>query len=282
MRAAPRRSQGSPIPGCALLFRAGARRGTVIGMDTKITVITGANRGLGRAAALALAAKGADTIVTYRGGAEEAAATVAAVEGLGRRAAALRLDTTDTAAFAGFAGEVRATLGAWGRDTFDVLVNNAGSAQAAPFAELSEAQFDEMFGVHVKGPYFLTQTLLPLLADGGSIVNLSTGLTRFATEGYSAYGAAKGAVDVLTRYQALELGPRRIAVNAIAPGPVGTDFGGGHMRDDPALREVLAAHAAMGRVGEPEDIGAAIAGLVTDTGGWITGQRIEVSGGTRL
>ena len=251
-------------------------------MDTKIAVITGANRGLGRATALALAAQGVDVITTYRANAEEAAGTVAAVEALGRRAAALRLDTTDTATFAAFAGKAGATLGSWGRDTFDVLVNNAGSAQAAPFAELTEAQFDEMFGVHVKGPYFLTQTLLPLLADGGSIVNLSTGLTRFSSEGYSAYGAAKGAIDVLTHYQALELGPRRIAVNAIAPGPVGTDFGGGHMRDDPALREVLASSAAMGRVGEPEDIGAAIAGLVTATGGWITGQRIEVSGGMRM
>jgi NAD(P)-dependent dehydrogenase (short-subunit alcohol dehydrogenase family) len=163
-----------------------------------------------------------------------------------------------------------------------VLVNNAGSAQAARIDELTEAQFDEMFGVHVKGPYFLTQALLPLLADGGSIVNLSTGLTRFANVGYSAYGAAKGAVDVLTRYQALELGPRRIAVNAIAPGPVGTDFGGGHMRDDEELRARLSSMAAMGRVGMPEDIGAAIAGLVTHSGGWVTGQRIEVSGGMRL
>jgi NAD(P)-dependent dehydrogenase (short-subunit alcohol dehydrogenase family) len=170
----------------------------------------------------------------------------------------------------------------WDRTTLDAVVNNAGSAVNATFAETTEAELELMLAVHVKGPYLLTQALLPLLADGGSVVNLSTGLTRFASVGYSAYGAAKGAIDVLTRYQALELGPRGIAVNAIAPGPVGTDFGGGFMRDDEGLRAQLAAMAAMGRVGEPEDIGAAVAGLVLHSGRWITGQRIEASGGTRL
>jgi NAD(P)-dependent dehydrogenase (short-subunit alcohol dehydrogenase family) len=251
-------------------------------METKIALITGANRGLGRAAALALAAEGLDVMVTYRSNEDEANGTVADVERQGRRGVALRLDTIATGTFAAFAGDVRAALAAWDRDKLDVLVNNAGSAQAAPFGETTEAQFDEMFGVHVKGPYFLTQELLPLLADGGAIVNLSTGLTRFANAGYSAYGAAKGAIDVLTRYQALELGPRAIAVNAIAPGPTATDFGGGHMRDDEALRAHLASLIAMGRVGEPEDVGAAIAGLVVHSGRWTTGQRIEVSGGTRL
>jgi NAD(P)-dependent dehydrogenase (short-subunit alcohol dehydrogenase family) len=250
-------------------------------MDTKIALITGGNRGLGRATALALADTGADLIVTHRG--EDAGDTVAEVEARGRRALALRLDTTATATFGAFAEEVRGALRErWERDTLDAIVNNAGSAVNAPFAETTEAELELMLAVHVKGPYLLTQALLPLLADGGSVVNLSTGLTRFASAGYSAYGAAKGAIDVLTRYQALELGPRGIAVNAIAPGPVGTDFGGGHMRDDEGLRAQLSAMAAMGRVGEPEDIGAAVAGLVVHTGRWITGQRIEASGGTLL
>jgi NAD(P)-dependent dehydrogenase (short-subunit alcohol dehydrogenase family) len=247
----------------------------------RIALITGASRGLGRAAAEALGAEGVDTIVTSRTG--EAPETVAAVEALGRRAVALPLDTLKTDTFAAFARAVSDALrDTWGTDTLDVLVNNAGTAAQAPFAETTEAQFDEMFGVHVKGPFFLTQALLPLLADGGAIVNLSTGLTRFANPGLSAYGAAKGAIDVLTRYQALELGPRGIAVNAIAPGPIGTDFGGGYLRDDEALRAQLASVIAMGHVGEPEDIGAAIAGLVVHSGRWTTGQRIEVSGGTRL
>jgi NAD(P)-dependent dehydrogenase (short-subunit alcohol dehydrogenase family) len=249
---------------------------------TPIALITGANRGLGRATALALAAEGADAIITFRSNEAEAADVVTAVEALGRRAVALPLDTTATGTFAAFADAVREALRAWDRDTLDVLVNNAGSAANAPFAETTEEQFDLMFAVHVKGPFFLTQTLLPLIADGGSIVNLSTGLTRFANPGMAAYGAAKGAVEILTRYQALELGARGIAVNAVAPGPTGTDFGGGYLRDDEELRARLSSLTAMGRVGVPEDIGAAIAGLVLHSGRWTTGQRIEVSGGTRL
>ena len=252
-------------------------------MNTQIALVTGASRGLGRATVLALAAEGVDSVITYRSSDVEARETAAAVERLGRRAAALQLDTTATGTFAAFAEEVRGALhDGWDRGTFDVLVNNAGSGVQARFAETTEAQFDAMFGVHVKGPFFLTQALLPLLADGGAIVNLSSGLTRYSNPGMSAYASAKGAVEVLTRYMARELGERGIAVNAVAPGPTGTDFGGGYLRDDEELRARLSSLTAMGRVGEPEDIGAAIAGLVTHTGRWITGQRIEASGGSRL
>ena len=281
MGASGPRSQGSAIPGCSLLSRPRSRRGTVTAMDTKIALITGGNRGLGRATAIALADEGVDSIVTHRG--DDAGDTAGRVEARGRRAVALRLDTTATGTFPAFVEEARAALRErWDRATLDAIVNNAGSAVHATFADTTEEQLDLMLGVHVKGPFLLTQALLPVLADGGAVVNLSTGLTRFANAGYSAYGAAKGAIDVLTRYQALELGSRGIAVNAIAPGPVGTDFGGGHLRDDEELRGQLSALTAMGRVGVPEDIGKAIAGLVVHSGPWITGQRIEASGGTRL
>jgi NAD(P)-dependent dehydrogenase (short-subunit alcohol dehydrogenase family) len=249
----------------------------------KIALVTGANRGLGRSTALNLAADGVDVIATYRANAEEAAAVVAEVERLGRRAVALQLDTGDSASFDGFAEQVATALRErWERESFDVLVNNAGAAYDASFAETTEAGFDEIFDVHVKGVFFLTQRLLPLLADGGDVVNVSTGLTRFTFPGTSAYAAAKGAIDVLTRVQALELGPRGITVNAIAPGAVATDFGDGFIRDDAELQEAIVAMTALGRVGQPDDVGAAIAALVTSRSRWVTGQRIEVSGGTRL
>jgi len=249
----------------------------------KIALITGANRGLGRSTALSLAGAGVDLILTYRSSAEEAQAVVDAVTALGRTAVAIRLDVADLGSFDAFADQVRSALkDRWAVDTFDFLINNAGVGPGAPFAETSVEIFDELLNVHFRGMYFLTQRLLPLLADGGRIVNLSTGLTRFVGPGYSAYAAMKGAVEVLTRYQAQELGSRGITVNTIAPGPTATDFAGGMMRDNEQLRELLGKQTALGRVGEPADIGGAISTLLADDAGWITAQRIEVSGGTRL
>ncbi|MEC3982182.1 SDR family NAD(P)-dependent oxidoreductase [Amycolatopsis sp. H20-H5] len=250
---------------------------------TKIALITGANRGLGRSTALALAEDGVDLIITYRSHADEAAAVVDAVTAKGRTAFALQLDTGQVDAFDAFADDVRRVLkDGWCRDTFDFLVNNAGHAVMAPFTETTVADFDGLVNVHLRGVFFLTQKLLPLLADGGRIINLSTGLTRFTGEYTSAYAAMKGAVEVFSRYLAKELGPRGITVNTVAPGPVATDFGGGGMRDNAELRAKLDSNAALGRIGVPEDIGGVIASLLADATGWITGQRVEASGGTFL
>ncbi len=250
--------------------------------DQKIALVTGGNRGLGRADAIALARSGVDVVLTYRGGKDEAEQVVAEIAAEGRQAAAIQLDTMVVAGFSLFADQVRdVLLSRWERDTFDVLVNNAGFPHTASFAETTEQQLDDMIDVHLKGVFFLTQTLLPLIADGGSIVNVSTGLTRFVAEGSAAYAAVKGAVEVLTRYQAKELGPRGIRVNAVAPGPTATDFGGGFMRTDD-FKAAIASQVALGRVGEPEDIGTAVASLVSDSNRWITAQRIELSGGAML
>lgn len=248
-----------------------------------IAVITGGNRGLGRATALALGAAGTDVVLTYRSSEKEAEEVVEALTAMGRRAAALRLDTTAFADFPGFARTLGDTLRAtWGRESFDFLVNNAGVGAVSPLGATSAEAFDLMVDVHFKGVFFLTQELLPLLADGGRIVNTSTGLTRFVGEGWSVYAAVKSAVETYTRYLAKELGPRRISVNAVAPGPVATDFGGGMIRDDDGLRTAMAERAALGRVGEPEDIGPVVAALLAPGTGWITGQRVEASGGTLL
>jgi NAD(P)-dependent dehydrogenase (short-subunit alcohol dehydrogenase family) len=244
-------------------------------------LVTGGNRGIGRATALALAAEGVDPIITYRTNAAEAADVVAAAEALGRHAAALPLDLGDSASFPAFAGAVRDALPD-GRDALDILVNNAGSALYVPIAEATEAQFDDLFAVQVKGPFFLTQALLGVLADGGRIVNVGSGLSRLTFASSSIYAAAKAAMDTLTRYQALELAPRGITANVVAPGTVPTDFGDGHLRNDPALQELVVGQTALGRLATPQDIGAAIAGLAVHSGGWITGQRIEASGGLRL
>ena len=249
----------------------------------KIALITGGNRGLGRASALALATAGRDVVITYRSNGDEAAAVVKEIESRGRRAVALQLDTTQFDAFDAFAGSLREALQeTWQRDTFDFLFNNAGIAATTPLGDTASETIDSLFDVHFKGVFLLTQAVLPLLADGGRILNSSTGLARFTGPGYSVYGSMKGAVEVLTRYWASELGSRGITVNVIAPGPVATDFGGGYLRDDPQVREAMGARAALGRVGEPDDIGAAVAALLADGTAWITGQRIEASGGILL
>lgn len=252
-------------------------------MTRKIALITGGSRGLGRNAALKLAARGVDIILTYRSQQTEADAAVAEIEALGARAVALRLDVADSTSFAAFAAEVRSQLQTlWQRDRFDYLFNNAGAGVHAGFAETTEAQFDQMMAIHLKGVFFLTQAMLPLIADGGRILNVSSGLARFALPGYAAYAAMKGAVEVLTRYLAKELGPRGIAVNVLAPGAIETDFGGGAVRDNAQLNAFVASQTALGRVGQPDDIGDLVAALLSDDARWVNAQRIEASGGMFL
>jgi NAD(P)-dependent dehydrogenase (short-subunit alcohol dehydrogenase family) len=248
----------------------------------KVAIITGASRGIGRNTAINLARRNVDVIFTYRANQAEAESVVHEIEGLTKKAAAFALDTGDVSSFDRFADEVRKTLRSWGRDGFDYLVNNAGNSLHASFAETTEAQFDEIVNVHFKGVYFLTQKLLPLINDGGRIVNISSGLARFALPGSSAYGAAKGAVEVLTRYLAKELGPRRITANVVAPGAIQTDFSGGMVRDNPETNKRVAEMTALGRAGVPDDIGPMIAALLADENRWVNAQRIEVSGGMVL
>jgi NAD(P)-dependent dehydrogenase (short-subunit alcohol dehydrogenase family) len=250
---------------------------------TRIALVTGGSRGLGRSAALKLAEQGTDIILTYKSNEAEARAVVRAIEALGRRAVALPLDVGDSRSFAAFAQHLKATLSrTWQRERFDHLVNNAGVGAHASFAETTEEEFDLLYKVHLKGSFFLTQALLPLIEDGGRIVNTSSGLARFTFPGYAAYAAMKGGVEVLTRYMARELAPRGITVNTIAPGAIATDFGGGAVRDNEELNAQLAAVTALGRVGLPDDIGGAVAALLSEGNRWMTGQRIEVSGGMLL
>ena len=251
-------------------------------MTSRIALITGGNRGIGRSTALHLARDGADVILTYRTNDTEAASVVAEIEALGRRAAALRLDVGDVSSFDAFVDAFREVLAGWDRDTLDFLVNNGGMSIGGAIADVTPDDFDRLVDVHFKGVFFLTQKLTPLLADNGSIVNISTGLARFTSPQRAVYGAVKGAVEVLTRYLAAELGARGITVNTIAPGPVATDFSGGIVRDTPAFQEHLAAITALGRIAVADDIGPAIAALLGDGNRWVTGQRIEVSGGIHL
>ncbi len=233
--------------------------------------------------ALHLADRGVDVVLTYRSGEKEARAVVDAIVAKGRKAVALPLDVGDSRSFGAFAETLAATVQkAFGRTSFDFLVNNAGIGIHASFAETTEAQFDELVNIHLKGTFFLTQKLLPLIADGGRILNLSSGLARFTLPGFSAYAAMKGGIEVLTRYMAKELGPRRIAVNTLAPGAIETDFGGGMVRDNAQMNQGIAAQTALGRVGLPDDIGGAVAMLLAPESNWINGQRIEVSGGISL
>ncbi|EKU84273.1 SDR family NAD(P)-dependent oxidoreductase [Massilia timonae] len=249
----------------------------------KIALVTGASRGLGRNTALHIAQKGGDVIITYQSREQDAQAVVDQIRAMGRQALALRLDVGDVAGFPLFVEHLRAALKqTWGRDSFDHLVNNAGHGDAALIEDTTQAQFDRLVDVHFKGVFFLTQALLPLLADGGRIVNLSTGLTRVSYPGFGAYAAVKGAVEILSVYLARELGSRGIAVNTVAPGAIETDFLGGAVRDTPDMNAAFAGMIALGRVGVPDDIGPMIASLLGEDNRWITGQRIEVSDGQTI
>lgn len=252
-------------------------------MTQRIALITGGSRGLGKNAALKLAAKGTGIILTYNQNAQEAQKVVEEIKENGGKAAALQLNVSETTQFAAFIVRLKEQLkNIWQRDSFDYLLNNAGAGLSASFAETNEAQFDQMVDMHFKGPFFLTQSLLPLLKDGGRILNVSTGLARFTQPGRAAYASVKGAMEVLTRYQAKELGARGISVNIIAPGAIETDFSGGAVRDNPEVNQYIASQTALGRAGLPDDIGDAIAALLSDELGWMTAQRIEVSGGMFL
>ncbi|RXT49268.1 SDR family NAD(P)-dependent oxidoreductase [Bradyrhizobium betae] len=248
-----------------------------------ISLVTGASRGLGRNTAIAIARHGGDVIVTYRSGATAAREVVTEIEALGRKAVALQLDVTSVSTFPAFAANVREALSRhWGAPTFDHLVNNAGQGEMASIADTTEQQFDALFDTHVKGPFFLTQALLPLLADKGRIINFSSGLTRVSFPGFSAYAAAKGAIEVLTIYMAKEFGGRGITANVVAPGAIETDFLGGAVRDMPDLNQQFAQMTALGRVGLPDDIGPMVASLLGPNNRWVTAQRIEVSGGQTI
>ncbi|MGB6008910.1 SDR family NAD(P)-dependent oxidoreductase [Castellaniella sp.] len=249
-------------------------------MPSTISLITGGSRGLGRDAALKLADRGSDVLLTYHTDRASADEVVSRIQDKGRRAVALQLDVADSGSFAGFAAQVRETLsGHWQSTGFDHLVNNAGMGIYASFSETTEAQFDEMMRIHLKGPFFLTQALLPLLRDGGRILNVSSGLTRFSLPNFIAYAVMKGGVEVMTRYLAKELGPRGIAVNTIAPGAIETDFHGGAVRDDREMNAFVASVTALGRAGKPDDIGDLIAALLSPDSRWVNAQRIEASGG---
>ena len=251
--------------------------------SNKVAVVTGSSRGLGKSTALNLAKKGIDVIVTYHSNGEEAAKVVAQIESLGAKAVALQLDTANIKTFDDFAIKVQQSLQAkWQIDRFDFLINNAGTGAYASFADTTEADFDHLLNIHVKGVFFLTQKLLPLINDGGRIVNLSTGLTRIILPGYAAYASMKGAIETLSLYMAKELGARKIAVNVVAPGAIETDFGGGAVRDNSELNQYLASQTALGRVGLPDDIGGAIASLLSEDNRWVNAQRIEVSGGQSI
>ena len=249
----------------------------------KIALVTGGSRGLGKNMAISIAKKGLDVIITYNSQKEEAATVVNEIEKLGRKAAALQLNVAEIKNFDPFMNEVSVIL----KDTFqaekiDFLINNAGTALYALFADTTEEQFDTVMDIHFKAPFFLTQKALPLMADGGGIVNISSGLARMAYPGSSAYAAMKSAIETLTRYQAKELGDRRIRANVVAPGAIETDFGGGRVRDNKEINDHIASVTALGRVGVPDDIGGVVAFLCTEDARWINAQRIEVSGGQML
>jgi NAD(P)-dependent dehydrogenase (short-subunit alcohol dehydrogenase family) len=249
----------------------------------KIALITGGSRGLGKNMALSIAKKGFDVILTYNSQKDEALAVVAQIEQLGQKAVALQLNTGDVKSFDAFFGQVTTTLkNTFNTDHFDFLVNNAGIGLHSSFAETSEEDFDLVFNIHFKGVYFLTQKALALINDGGRIINISSGLARFSIPGSSAYGAMKSAVETLTRYQAKELGSRRITANVVAPGAIETDFSGGMVRDNEQINKQIAGLTALGRVGLPDDIGAVVAFLCTEEARWVNAQRIEVSGGMNL
>jgi NAD(P)-dependent dehydrogenase (short-subunit alcohol dehydrogenase family) len=251
--------------------------------NKKIALVTGGSRGLGKDMALALAKKGLDVILTYNQKKDDAQAVVSEIEKLGGKAAALQLNTSNTKGLDNFVIQLKQVLkDRFNAEHFDYLVNNAGIGIHASIAETTEEQFDTLMNIQFKSVFFLTQKTLGLLADGGGIVNISTGLARFSSPGYAVYAAMKGAIETLTRYQAKELGVRKIRANVVAPGAIETDFGGGVVRDNAELNKYLASVTALGRVGVPDDIGNVVAFLCTDDAKWVNAQRIEVSGGMNL
>lgn len=253
-----------------------------VGATRKIAIVTGGSRGLGRNTVIHLAERGVDSIFTYNSNRAEAEKVVALVEEAGARAVALQLDAGNIGTFDGFVASVRKALATMSVERFDFLVNNAGNSHNNSFENTTEAEFDSIYNVHFKGVFFLTQKLLPLINDGGRIVNLSSGLTRMIMPGRATYGSMKGAVETLTKYMAKELAPRRIAVNVVAPGAIATDFSGGFVRDNPEVNKHIAEMTALGRVGLPDDIGPMIASLLSEDNRWVNAQRIEVSGGMQI
>ncbi|AKK74514.1 short-chain dehydrogenase [Chryseobacterium sp. P1-3] len=250
---------------------------------TNIALVTGGNRGLGKNSAVKIAQKGLDVIITYRSNKDEAEAVVEEIRKMGRNAVAFQLDTKNIKSFDAFVKEVTDYLQQnTGNSRIDYLINNAGTALYSPITEVTEEQLDDMVDIHFKGVFFLTQKLLPVMNDGGGIINISSGLARFATPGSSVYGSVKAGVEMLTKYMAKELGERKIKANVIAPGAIETDFGGGRVRDNKEINAVVAGATALGRVGLPDDIGGVVAFLCTEDARWINGQRIEVSGGMFL
>ncbi len=252
-------------------------------LNGKIALVTGGSRGLGKNEALAIAAQGGDLVITYRSKEAEAKETVKAIEALGRKAVALPLDVADISSFDSFAEKLSEALqSTWQRDRIDALVNNAGIDRWGMIEQISEEDVNALIDVHFKGTFFLTQKLLPLLADGGSVVNTSTGLARFSIPGYAAYAAMKSAVETFTRYLAKELGQRGIRANVVAPGAIETDFTAPAFEANPQMKEIIAGNTALGRVGQPDDIGRVVAFLVSDASRWVNAQRIEASGGMFL
>tara|TARA_R110000765_G_scaffold265142_2_gene364615 strand:+ start:3993 stop:4754 length:762 start_codon:yes stop_codon:yes gene_type:complete len=249
----------------------------------KIALVTGGSRGLGKNMALSIAKRGLDVILTYHSNKEAADDVVAEIKKLGQQAVAFQLDTSDTSGFKEFFEGISSYLKEkYNADSFDYLINNAGTGIYKPFLDTTETDFDEMMNIHIKGVYFLSQQAVPLLSDGGGIINISSGLARFSLPGSSAYASMKGAVEVFTKYLAKELSNRKIRVNVVAPGAVATDFGGGENRENEKKRSLISQNTALGRVGEPEDIGGIVAFLCTEDARWINGQRIEASGGIML
>lgn len=255
----------------------------MIATKSKIALVTGGSRGLGRDMAINIAKKGIDVVLTYNSNKQKADEVVAEIEMLGQKAVAFKLDTRDVKLFDEFLKQLTTYLEEKnGNPNFDFLINNAGTALHAPFAETTEEQLDDIINIHYKGVFFLTQKTLPFINDGGRIINISSGLARFSNPGSSAYGSMKGAIEVLTRYLAKELGSRGIAANVVAPGAIETDFGGGLVRDNKDINQHIASVTALGRVGLPDDIGGVVAFLCTEDAKWINAQRIEVSGGMNL
>ncbi len=250
--------------------------------DSKIALVTGGSRGIGRNTVLCLARRGVRSIFTYNANRTESETVAALAAEADAPAIALQLDIGDTASFDRFVEEVRGALARMGVERFDYLVNNAGTSSNSSLETITEAEMDGLYNVHFKGVLFLTQKLLPLINDGGRIVNISSGLARFAAANRIGYGPIKAAVESLSRNMAFELAPRRIAVNVVAPGPIATDFSGGIVRDNPEVNKAIAAHTALGRAGLPQDVGPVIAGLLSDDFGWVNAQRIEVAGGIQI